>query len=138
MNVTLFCVFGHLISGGTVIALRLYGWQECAMLSKCANPECSESFRYLHEGRIFHLAPTPEVRITMGKFQPALHERFWLCTRCSREMTLIWGGTQIRLAPVDKVVRLAVPLPKTQGEDKHAPKRKRLRARAASAGREDK
>lgn len=38
------------------------------MLSKCANPECSESFRYLHEGRIFHLAPTPEVRITMGKF----------------------------------------------------------------------
>jgi hypothetical protein len=35
------------------------------MLSKCANPACSANFRYLHEGRLFHVeiglaAPDPE------------------------------------------------------------------------------
>src|ERR1700752_692239 len=30
------------------------------MLSKCANPECSEILRYLHQGKIFCLSPTPE------------------------------------------------------------------------------
>ena len=30
------------------------------MLSKCANPECSEQFRYLHQGKMFCLIPAPK------------------------------------------------------------------------------
>ncbi len=103
------------------------------MLSKCANPKCSEILRYLHEGKIFYLAPTPEVQITAGMLNPALHERFWLCSRCSRETTLTWGGAKVRLAPLP--VRAAV-LP-SPSAPKNELRRRRPRARAASAGRED-
>jgi hypothetical protein len=102
------------------------------MLSKCANPECSERFRYLHEGKIFRLSPTPEVQIAAGMFKPALHERFWLCTPCSKKTTLVWDRTQVRLAPVP----LKAPALLAPAKDKRDVKR-RLRARAASAGRED-
>jgi len=112
----------------------MYGWQEYAMLSKCANPECSEIFRYLHEGKIFYLAPTPEVQIATQMLNPALEERFWLCTQCSKEMKLIWGGTQVKLVhlPV-KAVTLPPPAAPNNGL-----RRRRPRARTASAGREDK
>jgi len=87
------------------------------MLSKCANPKCSETLRYLHQGKIFSLAPTPEVQTVTG-ILPALEERFWLCEPCSKEMTLAWGGAQVKL----------IALPK---------KRSRARASAATAHRED-
>jgi hypothetical protein len=61
------------------------------MLSKCANPDCSEIFRYLHQGKIFCLAPTPEVEAVTGEFLPQFEERFWLCDECSETMTVIWG-----------------------------------------------
>lgn len=28
------------------------------MIAKCANPDCSNPFRYLHEGRLFVRSPT--------------------------------------------------------------------------------
>ena len=87
------------------------------MLSKCANPKCSETLRYLHQGKIFSLAPTPEVQTVTG-ILPALEERFWLCEQCSQKMSLLWGGTQVKL----------VPLPKKRG---------RSRATTATAYRED-
>ena len=87
------------------------------MLSNCANPKCSEIFRYLHQGKIFSLAPTPEVQTVTGML-PTLEERFWLCEQCSKEMTLVWGGTHLKL----------VALPKKRG---------RARATAAPAHRED-
>lgn len=103
------------------------------MLSKCANPECSEIFRYLHAGKIFYLAPTPDIQIAMGMQHPAFHERFWLCDRCSKEMTVVWGGTQARVVRVPaKVVTFpSAPAKKTKVGGR------RSRARAASAGRED-
>ncbi len=101
------------------------------MLSKCANPECSETFRYLHKGRIFCLAPTPEVQTATGIPNPALEERFWLCERCSKQMTLVWGGTQVKLVRLPKVVELPPP------PSKNRLSRTRPRARGASAGRED-
>jgi hypothetical protein len=105
------------------------------MLSKCANPECSEIFRYLYEGKIFCLAPTPEIEIAQGIMNPALHERFWLCARCSKEMTLTWGGTQVKV--VRPAIQKEVPKlpPKPEHEDGRI--RPRVRARAAYAGRED-
>ena len=78
------------------------------MLSKCANPECSEILRYLHQGKIFCLAPTPEVQSVAGALHPAFEEQFWLCERCSKEMTLVWGGTQVRLARLPS--KVAAPL----------------------------
>lgn len=102
------------------------------MLSKCANPECSEIFRYLHAGKIFCLAPTPDIQIAMGVQHPALQERFWLCDRCSKEMTVVWGGTQARVVRVlAKVVAFPAAPKKTKVGGR------RSRARAASAGRED-
>jgi len=62
------------------------------MVSKCANPTCSERFLYLHQGKIFQLTPTPEVEAVSGCFLPSLYERFWLCDKCCKEMTLVWGG----------------------------------------------
>ena len=74
------------------------------MLSKCANPECSEVFRYLHQGKIFCLSPTPEVETVTRGLSPSLYERFWLCDHCAKELTLVWGGTEMKLVP-----RSAVP-----------------------------
>jgi hypothetical protein len=70
------------------------------MLSKCANPVCSETFRYLHQGRIFQLVPTPAMELAAVAKGLLLVERFWLCDACSKEMTVIWDGARA------KVVRL--------------------------------
>jgi hypothetical protein len=59
------------------------------MLSKCANPSCTGSFRYLHEGRMFHLvvdSRTGKIATTCG---PTTIERFWLCDKCSKTLTLV-------------------------------------------------
>ena len=62
------------------------------MVSKCANPACSTTFRYLHEGRLFHAA----VGSGTSENVPAL-ERFWLCAECSRKMTVVscTGGVMV-------------------------------------------
>ena len=70
------------------------------MLSKCANPECFEQFRYLHQGKIFQLSPTPEVQAVMCDSSGPLYERFWLCDRCSKRMTVKWDGIQARIVPL--------------------------------------
>lgn len=103
------------------------------MLSKCANPECSETLRYLHAGKIFYLAPTPEIQIEMGMQHPALHERFWLCDRCAKEMTVAWGGAGVKVVRLPAKAAVLPMLP----ERKLDIGRRRLRVRAASAGRED-
>ena len=69
------------------------------MVSKCANPACSEKFLRLHQGKLFCLSPTPEVEATEA-FAPALYERFWLCDRCCKVMTLVWAGTEVKLVPL--------------------------------------
>jgi hypothetical protein len=70
------------------------------MVSKCANPACSQRFLYLHQGKIFQLTPTPELEAVGGGFSPSLYERFWLCDKCCKEMTLVWGGNEPKLVPL--------------------------------------
>lgn len=70
------------------------------MILKCANPACSERFLYLRQGKIFQLTPTPEVEAIGKGFPPSLYERFWLCDKCCKEMTLVWGGTEAKLVPL--------------------------------------
>lgn len=57
------------------------------MLSKCANPKCTATLRYLHQGRMYVVWPR--------KSAIALESRIeyrWLCDSCSRSMTLTDGG----------------------------------------------
>jgi hypothetical protein len=56
------------------------------MLSKCANPSCNGTFRYLHEGRVFHLITGSE---TVAVHRAMAIERFWLCDACSKKLTLV-------------------------------------------------
>jgi len=100
------------------------------MLSKCANPECSAVLRYLRQGKIFYLAPTPDVQIAMGMQCPLLRERFWLCDRCSKEMTVIWSGTEAEVAPLPT----KAPDPVPSAARKSGLEKIQTRSRAASAG----
>jgi len=59
------------------------------MVSNCANPSCSARFRYLHEGKLFHVpvvTTAPDNSTSSGA--PTL-ERFWLCEECSSRMTVV-------------------------------------------------
>ena len=103
------------------------------MLSKCANPECSETLLYLHQGQIFRLAPSANVEMAAGTALSALlHERFWLCDSCSRQMTVVWDGSQAKIVRlVRKTPRGTCP-PRTPAEN---PVRSGRRAkRLATAG----
>jgi hypothetical protein len=70
------------------------------MLSKCANPACPTTFRYLHEGRLYVIAP----RETVAGFKPrgsgtsGQLEYAWLCSSCSLYLTIQIGeefGTRV-------------------------------------------
>jgi len=102
------------------------------MVSKCANPECSEVFRYLHQGKIFLLCPTPEVEIVAGNAHPSLYERFWLCDKCSKRITVVWGGTQAKLVALPATTEEALSLNHASGMT-----RGRLRGHAAAVGGDD-
>ena len=98
------------------------------MVSKCANPECSERFLYLGHGKLFHLSPTPDVEAIGGESQ-LLYERFWLCGECCKKMAVVWGGTEARLVPLP----VAPVANADTSEPKHETKQKPKRL-AASAG----
>jgi hypothetical protein len=61
------------------------------MVSKCSNPDCSTSFRYLHEGKLFRMAVADASNplTDAGTKKISRHiEFFWLCEQCAPEMTL--------------------------------------------------
>ena len=89
------------------------------MLSKCANPECSEQFRYLHEGRLFCLTPTPEVQATSYGSLEFLYERFWLCDRCAKKMKVVWDGftAKTELLPVAVPTQAEADRPRDSQKD---------------------
>ena len=80
--------------------MRLTLRENCAMVSKCANPACPKRFLYLHQGKLFNLTPTPELEAAGVGFVPGLYERFWLCDDCCQRMTLIWTGIETKLVPL--------------------------------------
>ena len=106
------------------------------MLSKCANPECSEVFRYLHQGKIFLLSPTPNVQAA-AVLNPSLYERFWLCTKCSKQMTLVWGGAQVKLVRLPVKTEPGKRLPPATGSTNEMRLTGHSHRRAAAAGRGD-
>jgi len=67
------------------------------MLSKCANPDCNERFHSITQGKLFHLTPGRELEILSEEDFPFLYERYWLCDRCSKIMTVVWDGMHGRV-----------------------------------------
>lgn len=108
------------------------------MLSKCANPECSETFRYLHQGQVFRLSPSPSVQATAVALGALLTERFWLCDHCAQEMTVVWDGARAKVAPRPQET-VALPS-QPQSPPSKSPQRAEIppgRQLAAAAGHED-
>lgn len=67
------------------------------MVSKCANPDCSASFRYFHLGKLFRVETSTgrDRRRTMGQDElqnkPMRRlEFYWLCESCADKMTLVF------------------------------------------------
>lgn len=61
------------------------------MLSKCANPACSNHFLYLHQGKLFRL-DAEALQVTADpdfREHPPHVEFFWLCDDCAANMTLV-------------------------------------------------
>jgi hypothetical protein len=54
------------------------------VLNTCANPNCREAFRYLHNGKLFRLQT--EVKGSSSEIRNP--EYFWLCSRCAETMSL--------------------------------------------------
>ena len=84
------------------------------MVSKCANPECSERFMRLHRGRLFRWdgvsargGLTRDTHLEIKKARKV--EFFWLCGECAREMTVVFtaevGVTTRALADSDRAAR---------------------------------
>jgi hypothetical protein len=56
------------------------------MLAKCLNSNCNMPFRYLREGRIYHL----EIRLARDfPNSPVRREYFWLCGQCCARFTVV-------------------------------------------------
>jgi hypothetical protein len=64
------------------------------MLSKCANPACSNPFRYLSEGKLYLIdskaGPVPQAARAESRDagKSNIYEYFWLCSSCSQDMTI--------------------------------------------------
>ena len=83
------------------------------MLSKCANPSCSNQLIYLREGKIFVMEHSSKPRLWPQGPIPAgtvsRLEHFWLCGTCSENLTLVYDkvrGVEVVTKP---------KLPQSQG-----------------------
>jgi hypothetical protein len=87
------------------------------MVSKCANPECSERFLRLGDGKLFRwdgvdthhaLLPAASAKNKKNK-KTRKAEFFWLCGDCARKMTVIFsaelGVTTKTLADSSRTVK---------------------------------
>ena len=82
------------------------------MLSKCANPSCTASFLYFHQGKLFRmetemLAHDPRQAAVAAKIERRT-EFFWLCDRCASEMTVEYDSKgNVLVKPADHDFRVA-------------------------------
>ena len=69
------------------------------MLGRCLNPNCDKPFRYLHEGRIFHIE---QVRVTPGAQELQRYvESYWLCGTCSNRLKVIVENGAVMTCPME-------------------------------------
>jgi hypothetical protein len=89
------------------------------MLSKCLNPQCTETFRYLRSGSLYRVDYTDESRknklngsdgqALQGKAEKVEH--FWLCEKCSKVLKFE-AGTDGQPHLVPRVVPRPVVVPR--------------------------
>ena len=68
------------------------------MLSKCANPRCVASFRYLHSGRLFQFETRGRPQTEGDRMPVQSVEFFWLCEECATRYRLVSnndGGVRV-------------------------------------------
>ena len=77
------------------------------MLTKCANPSCSASFRFLHSGKLFHFDKPFRPSVGHQIHRPASSgEMFWLCEKCAFENTLVIDTERhVHVVPLPRVPR---------------------------------
>jgi hypothetical protein len=76
------------------------------MLEKCANPSCSQVFRYSLGGTLFLFEPTANETSSDFTLHEPDHsiESFWLCNQCEASMTIISnGGRDPMIIPILEV-----------------------------------
>jgi hypothetical protein len=67
------------------------------MLSKCANPDCTNTLHYLRFGKVFKIETQGPVLVS-GRKPVRRVEHFWLCGTCSETQTLTYdnvGGVRV-------------------------------------------
>ena len=71
------------------------------MITKCANPACGASFRYLRGGKLFLVREPPSSidqpqgllpRTQSSKEAYSAHEYCWLCAQCAQRLTITSDG----------------------------------------------
>ena len=78
------------------------------MLSKCAAPECSERFRYLHSGRLYQFETRDRPQNPGERMPVQAVEFFWLCEECATRLTLDYKqGVGITLISLNEEQRAA-------------------------------
>jgi len=95
----------HRITAGSVTGPLL----ECcgSVISKCANPQCTATFRFLHDGKLFQfemklfdeLLIAPSTASHNDKPMRKI-ECFWLCDSCASTMTIVCEAQTHRIAIV--------------------------------------
>ncbi len=77
------------------------------MLQKCANPDCTNEYKYFSEGLLFefHVDESRRYRPLMLPPSPnGRREMFWLCQPCSVTMTLECRDGEVVVATGEKSV----------------------------------
>lgn len=79
------------------------------MLSKCANPTCTNPFHYLRDGKLFQMETgIGGPQLVGGKKPQHKVEYFWLCNHCAPQMTLTYTpGKGVTAVPIQQVRRAA-------------------------------
>jgi hypothetical protein len=77
------------------------------MLSKCANPGCTATFLYLHQGKLFRLNVDNDIPVSSAlpnkAKSPPRVEFFWLYSDCATELTVDYNrGTGVEVVPLPK------------------------------------
>ena len=78
------------------------------MVSKCANPDCSATFHYLRDGKLFQLEVGTPTGPQLVSRKPHKLEHFWLCGECAPLLTLaVEPGGRVVTVPVQRALRRA-------------------------------
>lgn len=72
------------------------------MPSKCANPECTASFRYLHVGRLFQFETRSRPQAEEERMPVQSVEFFWLCEKCAVQYRLISDDDGVHAVPYSR------------------------------------